>query len=38
LAELSLTHVSACHFAERLHAGIAVLAADAPRDNEQAGS
>jgi oligopeptide/dipeptide ABC transporter ATP-binding protein len=38
LAELSITHVSACHFAERLHAGSAVPPADAPRDDEQAGS
>jgi oligopeptide/dipeptide ABC transporter ATP-binding protein len=38
VAELSITHVSACHFAERLHAGISVPAADTPRDDEQAGS
>ncbi len=38
VAELSITHVSACHFAERLHAGITVPAADAPRDDEQARS
>ena len=38
VAELSITHVSACHFAERLHAGITVPAADTPRDDEQAGS
>jgi oligopeptide/dipeptide ABC transporter ATP-binding protein len=37
VAELSLTHVSACHFAERLHAAIPVPPADAPRD-EQAES
>ena len=38
VAELSITHVSACHFAERLHAGITVPAADTPRDDEQARS
>jgi oligopeptide/dipeptide ABC transporter ATP-binding protein len=38
LAELSITHVSACHFADRLHAGIAGRPTDTPRDDEQAGS
>jgi oligopeptide/dipeptide ABC transporter ATP-binding protein len=38
LTELSITHVSACHFAERLHAATAALSAFAPHDDEQAGS
>jgi oligopeptide/dipeptide ABC transporter ATP-binding protein len=41
VTELTVSHVSACHFADRLHAGtagLAVPAADAPRDDEQAGS
>ena len=40
LTELSVHHLSACHFAERLYegtAGIAVPASDVPRDDEQAG-